>query len=159
MEKVNPITFNGEREMSEKKLVGFRVVCEDMAGYGQEIPKASMSLDRRKDEIKQLVDPVKLIGAFKAAETSKEDDGYWVCYEVHDFEDIPDGMVSLVVPEQKYAVLRFKGHASEIFQVYTHLHQWIEENGYKRVPDKWTLEIYSKWTENEDNVDLCDPIS
>ncbi|MFB4169361.1 GyrI-like domain-containing protein [Virgibacillus sp. JSM 102003] len=158
MEKVNPITFTGKREISEKKLVGFRVVCEDMTGYGQEIPKASMSLDRRKDEIKQLVDPVKLIGAFKASETSEEDDGYWVCYEVHDFEAIPDGMVSLVVPEQKYAVLHFKGHASEIFQVYTHLHQWIEENGYKRVPDKWTLEIYSKWTENEDNVDLCDPI-
>ncbi|MBP1949629.1 GyrI-like domain-containing protein [Virgibacillus litoralis] len=158
MEKVNPITFTGERKMSEKKLVGFRVVCEDMTGYGQEIPKASMSLARRKDEIKQLVDPVKLIGAFKASETSKEDDGYWVCYEVHDFEAIPYGMVSLEVPEQKYAVLHFKGHASEIFQVYTHLHQWIEENGYKRVPDEWTLEIYTKWTENEDNVDLCDPI-
>jgi len=158
MEKMNSITFIGVREIAKKKLVGFRVVCEDMTGYGQEIPEASMSLERRKAEIKQLVEPVKLIGAFKAAESSEEDDGYWVCFEVYEFEDIPDEMVSLVVPAQKYAVLNFKGHASEIFQVYTHLHKWITENGYNRVPDKWSLEIYSKWTESEDKVDLCDPI-
>ncbi|WP_028782409.1 GyrI-like domain-containing protein [Thalassobacillus devorans] len=158
MEKVNSVTLKGVREFEEKKLVGFRVVCEDMAGYGEEIPKASMALERRKNEMKQLVDPVKLIGAFKAAETTEEDDGYWVCYEVHDFENIPAGMVTLVVPTQKYAVLNFKGHATEIFKVYSHLHQWIEENGFTRVPDKWSLEIYSKWTESEDIVDLCDPI-
>ncbi|KHE71452.1 GyrI-like domain-containing protein, partial [Halobacillus sp. BBL2006] len=129
-----------------------------MAGYGQEIPEASMLLDRRKSEIKNLVEPAKLIGAFKVAETSDEDDGYWVCYEVEDFEDIPDGMVSLTVPEEKYAVLHFKGQASEIYRVYDHLHQWISDNGYKRSPEKWTLEIYSKWTETGDHVDLCDPI-
>ncbi|SDJ77264.1 GyrI-like domain-containing protein [Sediminibacillus albus] len=141
MEKINSITLEGVREFAKKKLVGFRVVCEDMTGYGQEIPEASMSLERRK-----------------AAETSEEDDGYWVCFEVHEFEDIPAGMVRLVVPAQKYAVLNFNGHASEIFQVYTHLHKWIGENGYKRVPDKWSLEIYSKWPKSEDKVDLCDPV-
>jgi predicted transcriptional regulator YdeE len=158
MEKINPITLNGVRDVEEKKLVGFRVFCKDMSGYGQEIPNASMLLIQRINEIKHLVEPVKLIGAFKAAETSEEDDGYWVCYEVHDVGDIPEGMVSLVVPAQKCAVLNFKGHASEIFRVYTHLHKWIEENGYTRIPDKWSLEIYSKWSENEDHVDLCDPI-
>jgi len=158
MKKMNAITVKGLRGIGEKKLVGFRVVCDDIKGYGEEIPKTSMLLDRRKSEIKQLVKPVNLIGAFKASETSEEDDGYWVCYEVHEFEDIPEGMVRLVVPEQKYAVLNFTGHASEIFKVYSHLHKWIEENGYKRVPDKWSLEVYTKWTENECNVDLCDPI-
>ncbi|ARI78688.1 GyrI-like domain-containing protein [Halobacillus mangrovi] len=158
MEKVDPITISGVTEIRKKKLVGFRVVCEDMAGYGQVIPKASMVLDRRKGEIKNLVEPVKLIGAFKAAETCEEDDGYWVCYEVESFEDIPDGMASLTVPEETYAVLHFRGHASEIYSVYEHLHQWIEENGYNRSPEKWTLEIYSKWTETEDRLDLCDPI-
>ncbi|MGP4059518.1 GyrI-like domain-containing protein [Halobacillus sp. H74] len=158
MEKFNSIKLDGIREIAKKSLVGFRVVCDDMTDYGQEIPEASLSLVRRKSEIKQLVKPVNLIGAFKAAETTEEDDGYWVCFEVHEFEDIPDGMVKLVVPSQKYAVLNFNGHASEIFKVYTHLHKWIGENGYKRVPEKWSLEIYSKWTESEDKVDLCDPI-
>lgn len=158
MEKINSIRTFEVEEVSEKKLVGFRVVCDDMNGYSQEIPKASMLLGRRKSEIMHLVEPVKLIGVFKASEISKEDDGYWVCYEVRNFEDVPEGMVSLCTPAQKYAVLHYEGHASNIHQVYSHLHQWIEENGYKRQPEKWSLEIYSKWSENEDKVKLCDPI-
>ena len=68
------------------------------------------------------MEPLKLIGAFKAAETSNEDDGYWVYYEVESLEDIPDGMVSLTVPKEKYAVHHFKGHSSEIFNIYDQLH-------------------------------------
>ncbi|MFD2640215.1 GyrI-like domain-containing protein [Piscibacillus salipiscarius] len=156
--KTTPITFHGIKEIEEKKLVGFRVVCNDMAGYGEKIPKASMLLEQRKGEIKHLVEPVKLIGAFMAAESTEDEDGYWVCFEVNDFEDLPEGMVSLIVPKQKYAVLNFKGHASEIFHVYSHLHNWIDENGYQRKPNKWTLEIYNSWSGKEDNVDLCDPV-
>ncbi|WP_270181081.1 GyrI-like domain-containing protein [Alkalihalobacillus sp. CinArs1] len=157
MEKLDAVKIKGVEEIGEKKLVGFRVVCKDMAGYAEEIPKASQLLVRRKNEIKHLVQPVKLIGAFKAAE-STEDDGYWVCFEVEEHEDIPEDMVSLTVPKEKRAVLTFKGYASDIFKVYSHLHEWIDENGYKRVPEKWTLELYSKWTEDEDVVELCDPV-
>ncbi|MDQ0481826.1 GyrI-like domain-containing protein [Guptibacillus hwajinpoensis] len=158
MEEVNSLKIKGVIEVSEKKLVGFRVVCDDMKGYAEEIPKTSLLLNRRKDEIKNLIEPVRLYGAFKATETLEEDDGYWVCYEVYDFEDVPAGMVPLRVPAQKCAVLGFKGHSSDIFNVYPHLHRWIEDNGYKRSTDKWTIEVYSKWTSNEDEVDLCDPI-
>ncbi|OAT85402.1 hypothetical protein A6P54_18975 [Bacillus sp. MKU004] len=158
MENVKSLSLDGVKTMEEKKLVGFRVVGGDIADFQEEIPKASMELAKRKNEIKHLVEPVKLIGAFKASETSEDDDGYWSCFEVHDFEDIPEGMVTLTVPAQKYAVLNFTGRASEIYRVYDHLHLWIDENGHKRTPDKWTLEIYSKWSENEDIVDLCDPI-
>ena len=148
----------GVKVITEKKLVGFRVVCKDIAGYGQDIPKASMLLDERKEEIKHLVQPEIMIGAFKASENSEEDDGYWVCYEVNHFEDIPEDMVTLTVPEQKYAVLQFIGKPSEIYSVYTHLHHWIGENGYNRLPNEWTLEIYSERTETEDRVELCDPV-
>ncbi|MFE8701503.1 GyrI-like domain-containing protein [Cytobacillus sp. FJAT-54145] len=150
--------INGVRELKEKKLVGYRVVCKDGTEYAKEIPKAAIVLEQRKSEIKQLVEPVKLIGAFKAKETSEEYDGYWVCFEVHKFEDIPEEMVGLQIPSQKVAVLDFNGHRSKIFNVYTHLHEWINENGYKRLPEKWTLEIYSEWSESENKVDLCDPI-
>ncbi|MCA0983242.1 GyrI-like domain-containing protein [Halobacillus yeomjeoni] len=150
--------MSGIRKMGDKKLVGFRVICASMEGYGQAIPEASMALQRRKDEINQLVEPVKLIGAFKAAETSEQGDGYWVCYEVHEVEEVPEGMVSLVIPANTYAVLNYKGRSSNIHQVYSDLHKWIEEHRYERVPNEWTLEIYTKWTEQEDHVDLCDPV-
>jgi predicted transcriptional regulator YdeE len=158
MERVDSHVIKGVMELPEMKLVGFRVVCEDMEGYGREIPRASMLLDNRKDEIKHLADPVRLIGAFKAVDTPKEDDGYWVCFEVQEFEEIPEGMVSLVVPGQKYGVLHFQGHASQIFGAYPHLHHWLDENGYKRKLEDWNLEIYSKWTEMEDHVKLCNPV-
>ncbi|MCA1054047.1 GyrI-like domain-containing protein [Rossellomorea aquimaris] len=151
------LVLKGVMELEEKKLVGFRVVCEDGADYSQEIPKASLALAKRKGEINHLVEPVKLIGAFKASDTT-EDDGYWSCFEVTDFKDIPEGMVELTVPQQEYAVLGFRGHASRIFQVYEYLHEWMEGKGYSRKKDQWTLEVYSKWTESEDHVELCDPV-
>ncbi|GAA0345251.1 hypothetical protein GCM10008967_39600 [Bacillus carboniphilus] len=159
MTKQDAITITGVSTIGEKKLVGFRVLASNIEEFQQDIPKASLELIRRKNEIHNLVEPVKLIGAFKAGETSEEDDGYWSCLEVTDFEQIPEGMVTLTVPEQQYAVLQFKGHASEIYGTYTHLHQWIQENGYTRTPSNWTLEIYSKWSADEDSVELCDPIA
>jgi predicted transcriptional regulator YdeE len=158
MEKVDSHFIKGLTELEGMKLVGFRVVCEDMEGYGREIPKASMLLESRRDEIQYLVNPLKLVGAFKVVDSPPEDDGYWVCFEVDEFEDIPDGMVSLVIPAQKYGVLHFQGHASQIFSVYPHLHQWLDEKGYKRNVEGWNLEIYSKWTAKEDQVDLCNPV-
>ncbi|GGD14776.1 GyrI-like domain-containing protein [Pontibacillus salipaludis] len=151
-------SIRGIKNVNQKKLVGFRLVCEGPEEYGVEIPKTFDRIESRKGEIHHLVVPSRLIGAFKASETSPEDDGYWVCYEVHDFEDIPEGMVSLVIPAQKYAVLNFTGPASRIYKVYDDLHQWIGEQGYKRVPAKWSLEVYSKWSEHENDVELCDPV-
>lgn len=158
MTRQESISILGVKEIGAKKLVGFRVVCDDIKEFGREIPKASMALASRKKEINNLVEPVNLIGAFKASETSQEEDGYWVCFEVIEYDDIPEDMVILTVPDQKYAVLDFTGHASEIFGTYEHLHHWISENGYTRVPSNWTLEIYEKWSENKDQVALCDPI-
>lgn len=146
------------KEIGEKKLVGFRVLCNSVEEYKEEIPKAMKALDSRKNEIGHLLEPVKLIGAFKSKETSEEDDGYWVGFDVHEFQTIPDGMVSLIVPAQRYAVLNFNGHGSEIYQSYGDLHKWISKNGYERSPSDWTLEVYSKWSESEAAAELCDPI-
>ncbi|WP_209123582.1 GyrI-like domain-containing protein [Alkalihalobacillus sp. BA299] len=75
-----------------------------------------------------------------------------------EYGEIPEGMVPLSVPAQKYAVIEFRGHASQIYHVYPHLHQWVDENGYKRVSERWKLEIYSKWSKSKDHVHLCEPM-
>ncbi|RIW33603.1 AraC family transcriptional regulator [Bacillus salacetis] len=158
MEKVDSHVVKGVTELKEMKLIGFRVVCEDTESYGREIPKAFVLLDSRRDEIKNLIDPVKLIGAFKVVDSPHEDDGYWVCFEVNEIEDIPEGMVSLVIPAQIFGVLHFQGHASQIFGVYSHLHQWLDEKGYRGNLEGWNLEIYSRWSENDNVVNLYNPI-
>jgi len=59
-----------------------------------------------------------LVGAFIAGDFTEEEDGYWVCVEVHEIKDVPDGMVSLEVPRQKYAVISHNGTKHEIRNTY-----------------------------------------
>lgn len=51
------------KELSELRLVGFRVVCSGDQ-YIEEIPKASLQLSKRIREIKHVLDPFHQYGAF-----------------------------------------------------------------------------------------------
>lgn len=147
-------------ELKEMKLVGFRVLCPGDQ-YVNEIPKASFILKDRLNEINDVVNPVRLIGAFIVEDSTEEEDGYWVCVEVNDITQVPEGMVSIVVPSQKYAVQSHKGPNYEIRNTYDKLHRWIEENKHERSLRTWHLEISDEWGYREVNnieVDLYDTI-
>ncbi|OPA75358.1 AraC family transcriptional regulator [Paenibacillus selenitireducens] len=147
-------------ELNEMKLVGLRVVCPGDQ-YVNEIPKASLVLKERLNEINDVVRPIRLIGAFFVGDFSEEEDGYWVCVEVNTSIQIPEGMVSVVVPKQKYAVIRHNGSYSDIRNTYEKLHHWIEENKLERLQKSWHLEISDEWGHKEINnieVDLYDTI-
>jgi len=148
-------------ELDEKMLVGIRVVCPGDQ-YVSEIPQAAIELKNRISEINHVVLPARLIGAFVAGDFSQEEDGYWACVEVSDIDKIPEGMVSLNVPKQRYAVRHYKGPNHGIRFEYDKLHRWIEENGYERIQRSWHLEISDEWGSeeagNEVNVELYDTI-
>jgi len=147
------------KQLSEMKLVGFRVLCPGDQ-YIVEIPKASKVLSERTGEIANVVNPSFQYGAFVVEHSSNEEDGYWVCVEVSEFEGIPEGMVSLTIPGQMYALLRHIGANDEIRQAYTELHQWIEANGYRRLPEKWHLEAFHKWSDPANiDVELMDTVA
>ena len=146
------------KNLDEIKLVGFRVLCSGDQ-YIVEIPKASLRLSERISEIKQLVNPLIQFGAFVVENETSEEDGYWVCVEVREYEDIPTDMVTLTVPPQKYAVLRHKGGNYEITYAYNELHRWIEDNKYKRLKNKWHLEKFYSWRDSKNiDVELLDTI-
>lgn len=70
-------------------------------------------------------------------------------------------MVSVVVPKQRYAVIRHKGPNYEIRNTYEKLHNWIEENKLERLQRSWHLEISDEWGHKEKKiieVDLYDTI-
>lgn len=135
-------------ELHEMRLVGIRIVCPGDQ-YVKEIPKASVELKNRLQEIRDVVKPVRLVGAFIAEDVSGEEDGYWVCVEVLDMKQVPEGMVSLVIPQQKYAVQRHQGPNDEIRNTYEKLHRWILENNHERLPRSWHLEISDEWGHGE----------
>lgn len=146
------------KHCSEIKLVGIRVLCQGDE-YLKEILKASRQLSERREEITNVVNESLQYGAFVVDHSSDEEDGYWVCVEVSDYENIPVDMVTLTIPSQKYAVLRHKGSNKKIREAYSELHQWIKENGYKRATDKWHLEVFHKWTDSQNiDVELMDTI-
>ncbi|WP_226617558.1 GyrI-like domain-containing protein [Cytobacillus firmus] len=148
-----------ETERGSLRLIGIRVLCPPDQ-YLAEIPRAINLFTERLTEIKGAVNPDRLVGAFKVEEDSPEEDGYWIGIEVKEFIGVPDGMVSLEIPPQKYASIRHKGPNDEIGNSYRELHSWIEEKGYKRLKNKWHLEIHRSWENIEDlDIDLLDTIA
>ncbi|MBT2691667.1 GyrI-like domain-containing protein [Bacillus sp. ISL-55] len=147
------------KQLPEVKLVGIRVLCPGDQ-YVIEIPKASKVLSERVAEITNVVNPALQHGAFVVDNSASEEDGYWVCVEVSEFEEIPKDMVTLTIPAQMYAVLRHRGANVEIKQAYNELHQWIEANGYQRLTNKWHLEAFHEWSDPANiDVELRDTVA
>ena len=145
-------------ELDELKLVGFRVLCSGEE-YIVEIPKASFRLSERISEIKQVVNPLQQCGAFVVENETVDKDGYWVCVEVKEHEDISSDMVTLTIPSQRYAVTRHKGDNNKIMNTYDELHKWIDDNNYIRLKDKWHLEKFYSWKDVKNvDVELFDTI-
>lgn len=145
-------------KLPEVKLVGFRVLCSGNQ-YTIEIPKASFQLSERILEVKHVINPDVQVGAFVVENETDEEDGYWICVEVKEFEDIPSGMVVLTIPSQQYAVARYVGPNYEIRTAYAELHSWIEQNNYKRLLNKWHLERFYEWTiPDKVDVELLDTV-
>jgi len=118
-----------------------------------EIPKASFLLNERISEIKQVVNPSQQYGAFVVENETANHDGYWVCVEVKEYEDIPSDMVTLTILPQWYAVNK------KIRNAYDELHKWIDDNNYTRLKDKWHLEKFYSWQDAENvDVELFDTI-
>ncbi len=116
-------------------------------------------LHERIGEIKQVVDPIQWYGAFVVENETDETDGYWVCVEVKEFEGIPDGMETLTIPPQLYAITRYTGENHRIMNAYEELHKWIDEHDYTRLKDKWHIEKYYGWTDSKNvDVELYDTI-
>ncbi|MBB6735155.1 GyrI-like domain-containing protein [Cohnella sp. CBP 2801] len=125
------------------KLVGIRIRCSGEE-YVRRIPEAFATLKSRLHEIGEPVEPSRQIGAYVAGDYSDEEDGYWACVEVNAVGKVPEGMVALTVPAQKYAAVPHRGSAEEVGNTYENLHGWIEKQGLVRNPRAWHLEI-SNW--------------
>ncbi|QQZ09910.1 GyrI-like domain-containing protein [Heyndrickxia vini] len=144
--------------LDELLLVGFRVLCSGDQ-YTNEISKTSLRLNTRMSEIKHVINPSQQVGAFVVENSSDDEDGYWICFEVSKYEDIPNDMVTLTIPSQKYAVLRHRGSNVEIMNAYQDLHLWMKENNYRRQKEKWHIERFYNWIDPKNvDVELFDTI-
>ena len=139
-------------------LVGIRVRCP-AEEYAWQIPLAAKQLDARKKEIANVSNLHQQFGAFVVDTSSEEEGGYWVCHQVKKIEGVPEGMVSLRIPSQTYAVLKHRGSNMGILNTYEELHTWITKSGLKRRLGAWHLERFYHFKDTEQiEVDLMDTI-
>ncbi|WP_226683243.1 GyrI-like domain-containing protein [Sutcliffiella horikoshii] len=151
---IEPVVKN----MEVLNLTGYRVLCA-AEEYAVEIPKASKLLESRLSEINNVKNRDIQFGAFIVDTKSEEEDGYWVAVEVEEFEETPEGMVTLTVPAQRYAAAKYDGANTGIFNAYEELHSWAAEQGYIRRKDKWHIEIFKSWDDpNNLVVELLDTV-
>ena len=55
----------------------------------------------------------------------------WAAVSVSDFDSVPDGMKTLIIPEGLYAVFPYKGKASEASDTYRYIFtEWIPNSDY-----------------------------
>lgn len=147
-------------EKGDMKFVGIRLQCDSLEEYQVKIPEAVKELKRRTSEIARMVDRESIFGLFKV-EAQPSEDGYWVCLQVEEIENVVDGLEGLSIERSKYAMTRHVGTAKDLHQTYANLHGQIAEAGYRRVPDHWTIEEYSPDHEQSAdmiNVSLYDPV-
>ncbi|GKV56244.1 hypothetical protein NCCP2222_21910 [Sporosarcina sp. NCCP-2222] len=146
------------KKWGELKLVGYRILCEGDQ-YITEIPKASLRLQDKQEDIPHVINPSQQIGGF-VVDGVPENDGYWICVEVRGFGDLPEDLVQLTIPPQSYAVVRYKGPNDKIREAYSDLHAWMEENQYSRRLDAWHLEKFHSWADRDSvDVELFDTIA
>ncbi|WP_221569067.1 GyrI-like domain-containing protein [Alkalihalobacillus sp. TS-13] len=65
----------------------------------------------------------------------------WIAaVEVSHFDNIPEEMISKVIPARKYATLRFDP-TTDNFDPYPYLHEWIQNQGLKQI-DNFGFELF-----------------
>jgi len=87
---------------------------------------------------------------------------YICAVEVSDFDDVPEGMISRIIPEQMYAVFRHKGSISSLPETLKYIWgSWLPKSNYEYV-EKPDFELYSPGIQPEDPdhiISLCIPVS
>ena len=68
---------------------------------------------------------------FKNFDPAKEFEK-WAAIRVKDFNSIPDGMDTLVIPKGQYAVFHYKGKPSEAQETFQYIYgEWLPRSGYR----------------------------
>jgi len=80
----------------------------------------------------------------------------YICsVEVTDFDDVPDGMITRVIPENLYAAFQHKGPMSFLPETLKYIWgSWLPKSDYEYV-EKPDFELYTPGAEPEDERTLC----
>ena len=89
----------------------------------------------RKKEIKALSDDLYSLQVYEDDHDHSDLNSSfvkWALVEVEDFNDLPEGMQTFILPQGKYAVFLHKGSASEGYKTFQWIFEsWLPNSGYE----------------------------
>ena len=83
---------------------------------------------------------------------------YTACAEVDSFLDLPEGMVTKVVPEGRYVVYTYSGDLKDLGDFYQNIFtKWLPASGYQ-FDQRPQFELYDQRFMNNGEFDIYFPI-
>ncbi len=146
--------------LDEKKIVGMKITT---TAKTNQIPHLWTEFNPRCGEIKSIARVAYGICPFVAkADFSEESPFEYIAgLEVENFDEIPKGMVTYVIPAAKYAVFTHVGTLDTLNHTYFKIHtEWFPESEYE-VDYKPEFELYDerfKFGEADSELDVYIPI-
>lgn len=142
-------------EKGEFKVVGIPYYGKNENG---EIPKLWGVFNQRDGEIKNKTNHEICFGV---CDPDMSEDGkfhYTICVEVSSFADIPEGMITKIIPAGKYLVFTHNGPVEEIAGLYRKIYgTWLPNSKYE-VEKRPDFEYYDKRFCERGELDLYIPI-
>ncbi|MFQ5595889.1 MAG: WYL domain-containing protein, partial [Anaerolineae bacterium] len=145
-----------EESRMESKIVSrpaFTVAGMKYRGkpLSDEIPELWGAFMQRMGELKHVVNPTTAYGVCDNFDESTGEFDYIAAYEVDSGADVPEGMVSVDLPAQTYAV--FTCTLPTIGDTFQSIYQeWLPQSGYQRAPGP-EFELY------DEHFDPNNPVS
>jgi AraC family transcriptional regulator len=161
--------LNGGMTMEPKIVTKDEFNVVGMRYYGEnKNNEISQLWDQFIPRIHEIKDPVTREITFGVCypvedQTENGEFEYIAAVEVHDFDEIPEGMVGRTVPTQKYAVFTHKGLVEKIGDTYKCIYgMWQPKSGYDLVkaPDfEYYNERFDPDNQEESELDIYIPIT
>ncbi|WP_197259463.1 GyrI-like domain-containing protein [Paenibacillus dendritiformis] len=105
------------------------------------IPGLWREFAERVQEIENRIHPRQFVAASHDRPT---DFTYYIGVEVSDQGQLPDGMIGLTIPTQRYARFTFTGPMTQVSDFYMRCFDWIRKEGYEKNVAVLGLEIYDQ---------------
>jgi len=152
-------------DQKERKVIGIEIACP-FERMETEIPKAWQTMKNRIGEVAGRMNETTLIGMYPQESVNPDPNTcyYYICVEVASDQQVPQGMVGLTIPAQKYVSFLHRGPINQFFTAYEKVNAYMEAEGCETDRTAFVLErkgpkadLLDKESPNNE-LELCMPI-
>lgn len=125
------------------------------------IPKLWDKYIPRASEIKNVAVEKRDLGLCEIMENSENAFSYIACKEVENFDFVPEGMVTKIIPTTKYAIFTHKGSLESLGDTYEYIYgNWLINSKCEVAKKSCDFELYDERFDNSETsqMDIYVPI-